>query len=213
MKDLRASTVIASIALFIVIGGTATAASGLIDGKKIKRGTVTAKQIKNKTITPAKLAPSTMKKLTGAPGPAGIAGPTGVPGATGPAGVTGPAGATGPNGVVDPLSDERMYLSLPDGETVVPLAMEVPAGQYLITAKLNAVSHQAVGSNLIDCTIWTDETSGVDRASADASFNQAVNLSMVAVAPVEELVELRCTAWDGPGQASDLKLIAQPIGG
>lgn len=71
MKDLKGSTVIAVIALFVAIGGTATAASGLISGSKIKPGTITAKQIKNKTITASKLSPATVKSLKGAQGPTG----------------------------------------------------------------------------------------------------------------------------------------------
>ena len=70
-----------------------------------------------------------------------------------------------------------------------------------------------VSSNLIDCTIWTDETHGVDRAMADAEFNNYLNLSAVAVAEVEALVELRCTASDGPGALADVKLVAQPVQG
>ena len=45
-KRFRPATIIAMLALLVAISGTATAASGLIDGKKIKPGTVTAKQIK-----------------------------------------------------------------------------------------------------------------------------------------------------------------------
>ena len=216
MRDFRASTIFAAIALFIVIGGTATAASGLISGKQIKAGTITSKQIRNKSITTAKLAPATVKSLRGATGPAGNHGPTG---AIGPAGTTGPQGSkgetgpTGPEGVAEPFAAELMNFSLPEAESVIPLSLGVPAGTYLITAKANAVSHKASGSNLIDCTIWTDETHGVDRAMADAEFNNYLNLSAVAVAEVEALVELRCTASDGPGALADVKLVAQPVQG
>ncbi|HNC14795.1 MAG TPA: hypothetical protein PLV77_02725, partial [Solirubrobacterales bacterium] len=77
MRELRPGTVIAVIALFIAIGGTATAASGLINGSKIKPGTVTARQIKNQTITTSKLAPATVASLRGARGPVGATGPAG----------------------------------------------------------------------------------------------------------------------------------------
>ena len=45
LRRFSPATWIAVLALFIVIGGTATAASGLINGKKIKPGTVTNGQI------------------------------------------------------------------------------------------------------------------------------------------------------------------------
>ena len=227
MKNLRPGTVLAAIALFIVIGGTATAASGLINGNKIKPGTVTAKQIKNKTITTTKLSPATVKSLKGQQGPAGAAGSDGAPGATGATGPAGPVGATGPegstgttgatgpaglNGVVEPESTEVLNYTLPTDEFTIPLSLDVAAGTYMITAKANVVSHRTSGPlNTIDCTIWTDEINGVDRGMVDLGFNETSNLSMMAVVPVQDLIELRCHAWDGPGAANDLKLIAVPV--
>ncbi len=201
MREVRPATVIAVVALFIAIGGTATAASGLINGKQIKPGTVTAKQIKNKTITKGKLAPSTVRSLTGQRGPTG---PGGAPGATGP---------TGANGVVDPSVVEVNEFNLPYDEFKVPLSLDLPAGRYLLSAKTNVVNQYASGLNMIDCTIWTDETDGVDRAVSDVPYNSYSNLAMMAVADVEALVELRCVAWNGPAQLSNTKLIAQPVQG
>jgi hypothetical protein len=214
MRDLKASTVIAAIALFIVVGGTATAASGLINGKKIKPGTVTAKQIKNKTITAAKLNPATVKSLKGARGPVGATGPAGndgQPGGNGATGATGATGSTGPAGIVDPYFDEDVDFDLPDGEQVIPLSLVVPSGTYLINAKLNAISHKASGLNTIDCAIWKDETEAVDESQVDGSFNVSFNMALMAVAQVQGKIELRCSGMDGPGQADDLKLIAVPV--
>lgn len=210
MKKLNPGTVLALLALFIAVGGTATAASGLINGKQIKPGTITAKQIKNRTITNAKLAPSARKALRGMRGPAGA---TGAPGAAGPAGPRGATGATGPAGAVEAFATETIAFALPYDEPSIPLSLDVPAGNYLIQAKLNFISHRSSGTNQVDCTVWTDETHGVDRGTADVGFNEQANLAMIAVAPVEGLIELRCVAWDGPGQANNLKLIAQPLAG
>jgi hypothetical protein len=46
----RPATVLSGVAVFAVLAGTATAASTVINGKQIKRGTVTGKQIKNKSL-------------------------------------------------------------------------------------------------------------------------------------------------------------------
>lgn len=204
MGKPRPGTIALFIALFIVIGGSATAASGLINGKKIKPGTITAKQIKNKSITSAKLAPATVKSLRGKPGAAGPAGPKGA---------TGAAGLAGADGVVAPHETGLMNFTLPKDEYPVPLSLEVPAGTYLITAKANVVSHDSTGLNTIHCTIWTDETNGVDHAMTDVAHNQFQNISMMAVAPVEGLIDLRCNTDGGAGAASDLKLIATPVQG
>src|SRR5690606_9911786 len=87
IKHFRPATIIALLALFVAIGGTATAASGLISGKKIKPGTLTAKQLKKKTITTNKLAPATVAALRG---------PQGAQGEKGDKGITGPQGPDGP---------------------------------------------------------------------------------------------------------------------
>src|SRR5579884_2421430 len=77
------ATVIATVALFVAVGGGSVAyASGLINGS----------QIKNHTIAAKKLTKSAIKSLHGKRGPAGPAGPTGATGAQGPVGPQGPGG-------------------------------------------------------------------------------------------------------------------------
>lgn len=115
--------------------------------------------------------------------------------------------------MAQPYTAEVQNYNLPYDDFKIPLSINLPAGQYLLTAKTNVVSHYVSGDNLIDCTIWTDEVDGVDRASSDVSYNRTVNLGMMAVADVQSLVELRCIAWDGAAQMSDTKLIALPVGG
>jgi hypothetical protein len=186
LKDFRVSTVIAALALFALIGGSATAASGLISGKKIMRGTITAKQIANRTITTSKLTPATIGSLRGR------------------------TGATGPAGTVSPLHAEASYLTL-DGNVL--LSLDVPAGMYMLTAKADVTSNNTTDA-YVECSIWTDETDAVDQASADpVSLNQSVSLSMMAVSQVAGKVELRCNGYDVAGNARNVKLIALPVGG
>lgn len=96
------ATVIASLALFVALGGVsvaqdaASSAVKKISGSSIKDRSVKAKQIARNTITGAEIkngsinagdldAPLTAKLATvGAPGPAGPAGPAGAAGAPGP---------------------------------------------------------------------------------------------------------------------------------
>lgn len=47
----RPELVLAAIAVFVALAGTATAAGTLIDGKKIKKGTIAAKQLKKNAVT------------------------------------------------------------------------------------------------------------------------------------------------------------------
>lgn len=82
------ATVIASLALFVALGGEAAMASGLISGKQIKDHTIPAK----------KLTESAIKTLHGLRGPTGAPGPQGPQGPSGIAGPPGPKGDTGPQG-------------------------------------------------------------------------------------------------------------------
>ena len=211
VKRIRPSTVIAALALFIVIGGTATAASGLINGKKIKPGTVSAKQIKNKTITTAKLAPSTVKSLKGKAGPQGA---TGSAGTMGPTGATGPAGEPGSDGVITPLVSAVQEFNLPADTQTEVAAIDVAAGTYLLQAKARIISQGPTSTNYIDCGIWTDDQSAVDNAGeSPLEQNQLISLSMMAVAAATEKVSLRCNSDSGIAQASSVKLIAIPVQG
>jgi hypothetical protein len=85
---------VASLALFVAAGGTATAAGVMI---------TSSKQIKAGVIDASDLSAKARSQLKGATGPAGPAGPSGAtvlgsPGAVGPVGPAGPRGPAGTNG-------------------------------------------------------------------------------------------------------------------
>jgi hypothetical protein len=84
---LTFANVVASLALFIAIGGTSYAAL------KLPAGSVGTKQIRNKAVTLGKISSTARTALTGRTGPVGPAGPAGLAGAAGAAGATGAAGA------------------------------------------------------------------------------------------------------------------------
>jgi hypothetical protein len=98
---LTYANVISTLALFIVLGGSAYAATQ-ITGKQIKNNTVTSADIKNRSLKAVDFKSGQLPKpgATGA-GPVGPAGPQGLPGADGKPGQqgeTGPQGAPGPKG-------------------------------------------------------------------------------------------------------------------
>jgi hypothetical protein len=103
----RHSTVVAYLALFAALGGSAYAAV-TVTGKNIKDGTVTGRDVKNRSLGTNKLSTRALSSLTGQPGPQGLPGPEGDKGEQGPAGQigkpgpkgdTGPAGPQGPSGI------------------------------------------------------------------------------------------------------------------
>jgi Collagen triple helix repeat (20 copies) len=122
--------IVASVALFVALGGGAfaTVALNQVDSTSIKDGevktadiglvAVTRAKLANNAIDSSKVADGTLRAVdltaaardalrgakgdTGAPGAAGPAGPAGAVGATGPAGSVGPAGPAGAVGPAGP---------------------------------------------------------------------------------------------------------------
>ncbi len=202
----RPATVLAGIAVFAVLAGTATAANQLINGNQIKRGTITAKQVKNKSLSLNKLNPAAVKQLSGDTGPRGLAGPRGE---TGP---KGEAGERGPAGIVAPLFGESNSTNIAEGAEVELIELAVgSAGTFVINAKTNLISVQddgtaecriQAGGNDVDLAQWT---------AAEASARTALALQAVATATPDDPVRLFCSISNSNGSAFDAKLTAIPV--
>lgn len=89
---LSYANVTATLALFLALGGTATAAL-VITGKQVKNESLTTSDIRNGTLLARDFRRGQLKA-----GPTGPAGPAGAAGAPGAAGAVGPAGPTGTPG-------------------------------------------------------------------------------------------------------------------
>jgi len=99
--------VIATLALFVALGGTSVAAVSYINGKQIKPHSIPKNRLTNSAIA-ALHGVRGAQGIPGAQGPTGVRGPTGsrgtagLRGATGLRGTTGLRGPTGLNGVTGP---------------------------------------------------------------------------------------------------------------
>lgn len=93
------SNVVGLVALFIALGGTATAAI-VITGADIKDESITGADVKDGTLRLRDIKKSDRAKLQkrGTRGPRGQVGPQGAQGSTGAAGATGAQGVDGPQG-------------------------------------------------------------------------------------------------------------------
>jgi hypothetical protein len=94
-QRLTYANVIATVALFLALGGAAVAAT------QLPKNSVGTNQLRKGAVTAGKIAKKTRKQLQGERGPAGPQGPqgkTGQKGATGAKGPTGSQGAKGANG-------------------------------------------------------------------------------------------------------------------
>jgi len=209
----RASTVIASLALFVALGGSATAAT-LITGAKIKNGTITNKDVKNSTLTGSKvkngsLSPSDISKkgLASLKGAKGDKGDNGAPGATGAQGVQ------GPRGVVTPLKAEDASEAIDNngGPLKAIVGMQLPAGTYVVTAKttLNAIDLDQIDCELqnagveVDTTRWNNTPAASRRTPAMLTAVVTTNGGLLRLACGKSTVVA--------GGTSDSKLIAIPV--
>ena len=99
-SSLTYANVVASLALFIALGGVGYAAVKLpknsVGASQIRKDAVTGAKVRDKSLTPADFKGS----VQGPAGPAGPAGAQGAPGPQGPAGATGPAGTARAYGFV-----------------------------------------------------------------------------------------------------------------
>lgn len=198
---LSPATVLAGVAVFIALGGTSIAASGLINGKKIKPGTITAKQIRNKTITKTKLDPGTVAQLRGAKGDRG------------PQGVPGPKGEPGPTSLPAAFEDESEGVDFPVNAGAIDLAeLEVPAGRYMVTAK--AVFRTNDPAEVL-CWVTPDYGDYIDSSnwSAPGGYSSGT-LAMTGISPPgTEILTLRCFSEDVPATTLRNKLVAIPVAG
>ena len=150
---LSYANVMATVAVFIALGGTSYAAvqlsKGQVKGQHIAKDAVTSAKVKDgsllsKDFKAGQLAPGPQ----GPAGPQGLAGPQGDKGATGPQGLAGPAGPQGDKG--DPgtsapagaVKQGRTGGSITLGayQTVQSLSVNYPADGYAVITYASAIS-------------------------------------------------------------------------
>jgi hypothetical protein len=148
---LTYANVMATVAVFIALGGASYAAV------KLPKNSVGVKQLKKEAVTPAKLSEASKITLTGPPGPTGPQGPRGDAGATGVSGEQGEKGDTGERGEPGPQGPSDGYFG-EGSQTATPInevggdfgAVNVTAGNYILTA-VGRLTNNAAGTANAEC--------------------------------------------------------------
>jgi hypothetical protein len=174
---LTYANVIATLALFLVLaGGTAFAASQF--GKE----SIAGRALKKESIGPAKLSKAAKKTLQG---PAGPSGPRGATGATGAAGQPGPAG----DGKLFSFSGGAIGIT---GAANVA-SLNLPAGNYLIQGKMNAVHNGTTSSTRLECSL-VNGANVVDFIKLRMAANKEAESLIFGLIPVQAAVTLAAPA-------------------
>jgi hypothetical protein len=165
-SSLTYANVMATVALFVALGGGAYAATAL------PADSVGAKQLKNMAVTPAKVAPKTIAVFKGKKGDKGD------PGRPGPQGIPGLNGVRGDTG---PIGPSNAYFASSSGTQA---SLSVPAGDYIVFGQgdfENAGAASATGQ----CTLagpggavgGTDSVTIPSSASEEASTQAVVHVT------------------------------------
>lgn len=156
MRKPNASLVVSTLALVVALGGTAGAASGLIDGSRIKPHSITTKQLKAHAVTKQVLAagviatPETkiVEGPKGDPGGNGVNGSNGGPGRDGVGGA-GPQGPAGPSGSgVTTYATVNLDGTVASGSGVTAILFGNGTDGYAYCVEPSAAMHAAVVSPL-----------------------------------------------------------------
>jgi hypothetical protein len=194
------ANVVATLALFLALGGGAYAAIAL------PANSVGARQLKKRAVTPAKLSRSSRALLK-----KGRRGPTGPRGATGAAGTAGIPGPTGPSDVY--AAGTAFLASLPASVTSLG-DTTVPAGSYLLEAKVTLDASSGGGD--AECTLGGPFGSSIiwdqGETKHTAASDDVLSLLGVATFTAPQVVELSCRTLSGTVLADDARVTAVKVG-
>ena len=201
LRRPKFSTVIALFALFAVLGGSAYAAKSVINGKDIKKGTVTSKAVKDGTLKTKDLSDKAQSELQGAKGPKGDKG------------AKGDTGAPGADGVVTALTASRDGIALMPADIaqddVLSINSLVGGTTYVFNAKAQ------VDSGTADTIVCTLSRNGgvIDTATFTPAANgSGTTFPLQAVAGGDgESVTIGCEANGGGGTGRNFKITAIPV--
>lgn len=209
-RHLTYANVVASLALFLALGGAAFAAT------QLPRNSVGTGQLKPEAVTAGKIAKKTRNQLRGARGPAGQQGPTGKTGAKGATGARGATGAKGDTGARGPAGADgtgpasEVFSTSLTPKTVAPtptsvLTQNLSAGAYVVTAN---VVVEATSPGTVTCTL----ASGGEAVDDLNGVNQTATLSLSATRTLggAGAETLTCSATGG-ATATYANLIATQV--
>jgi hypothetical protein len=210
MSRIRAhltyANVMASVAVFVAVGGSATAAV-LVTGKDVKNSSLTGVDVKNNTLGSADVKDGNLLLKDFKPGQlvAGAPGPVGPQGAKGDKGDPGIQGDRGPSNVY-----------AVGGDGVANRSLSLSPGSYLVTGKGYAFDGSptvvtwfgctlTVPSGTLDYGYTTLASGGVPGSYGSVPVQHAITLASATT------VSLSCSSDVGGGAVVNTELAATKV--
>lgn len=185
-RHLTYANVVASLALFLALGGAAFAAT------QLPRNSVGTGQLKRGAVTAGKIAKRTRNQLRGDRGPQGPQGPTGKTGKAGPRGAAGPAGPKGAAGADGTGPAFEVFAT----NKAVPgpiVAQTLGAGAYVLSADVSLTNGSGATAEVV-CTI---SGGGAMKATVGNTESTTISLSTTRSFGAATAVEVACSAPAG----------------
>jgi hypothetical protein len=161
-KHLTYANVVSTLCLFVVLGGSAAAASKLITGKQIANASITGVDVKNESLLSADIRDGALLAKDFKPGQL----PAGPPGQTGPQGPIGP-------------SDAYNQGVFPGGPGI-----SLAAGSWYVRAQVNGSN---TTSSPVDMTCTLTITAPGDTSPGKAIATTTLAAGAKGVLPLEQI--------------------------
>jgi hypothetical protein len=191
------ATIIASLALFVALGGGTALANGL-------SGLISGKRILNHSIPEKKLTAAAIKALRGKQGPKG---------ATGLQGIQGPKGDTGARGPIGPSSATSVSSpSVAFGTSGTIATLTLGAGSYLVAGNTTVIDGVAPATRV--CMLDDSGAGTIDSASSSTD-TATPRASLHLLAPLVtngSTVKIDCISSDSNDSAVFTHLAAIKVG-
>ncbi len=205
---LTYANVVASLALFIALGGVSYAAIKLpknsVGASQIKKNAISGSKVKNSALTGSDIKD---KSLTASD----FSGPV-----QGPQGAAGPAGAKGDTGAPGPAVSNDAYTAQAPGFPLLVVTTSfssvvttptMPAGSYTLAARANILGGGGVKNTLI-CSLANDAAQNFSVVSGDV-FPLSMASTTTLGAP--GTVALSCNKSAGSPQVAQATIIATRV--
>ena len=186
LSRLSYANVIATIALFLALGGSSYAALNLPKGsvgpKQLQKNSVSSKKVKPRSLLKSDIKKSALASLQGAQGPQGpqgLQGPQGVAGAPGAPGATNVIARHSAFTVIAPDTNDNAQVDCLPGETATGGGIETTNGH---TGDMMAGVSRPVSGADDKPTGWYVRAFNIDR-NADDMGNISVRAYIVCASP------------------------------